>query len=477
MSVCRLLRQIRKLLGIDQAIGFTVVARGWSILSGTLTVLLIARYLDPEEQGYYYTFASLVSLQTVFELGFSFVILQLSAHESAPLCIEPNGRISGSEVGHSRLASVLQLSFRWYSIAAALMVVALMFGGLTFFSTHPQSSNAVHWKLPWSCVVLAVVFTFLMNPAFSFLEGCGYVPEVARMRLAQAVAGSFFALIAFVAKQGLFAPAALILGQAGAGAGFLFLKRQLLLGLLRKDTRGNSVSWRDEIWPFQWRMALSFFCSYFILPLFNPVLFVYRGAAEAGRMGMSLSIASALGTVAFAWINTKAAPFGNMVARSDYKDLDTVFFRTLRQSAALLLGCEALLLVALAVSRDLLPHLASRMLPVRAFGLLLLSIFLNHILYSEAIYLRAHKREPFLLLSIITAILSAACTLFTARPWGATGVAVGYFLSGGIFPLVGGTYVFVRCRRVWHQTSFQNSEGAILMERATEYGAGVPGRG
>ena len=69
-------RRVRHILGMDRAVSFTVLARTWNILSGALTIILIAHFVSPTEQGYYYTFASLVSLQVVFELGFSLVILQ-----------------------------------------------------------------------------------------------------------------------------------------------------------------------------------------------------------------------------------------------------------------------------------------------------------------------------------------------------------------------------------------------------------------
>ena len=77
----------QKVLGLDRAIGFTVLARFWGSLAGLITVALIARFLSPAEQGYYYTFGSLVALQIVFELGFSFVILQMASHERAELSI------------------------------------------------------------------------------------------------------------------------------------------------------------------------------------------------------------------------------------------------------------------------------------------------------------------------------------------------------------------------------------------------------
>ena len=445
-----LARRVRHLLGIDRAIGFTVLARSWTILSGALTLLLISRFLSVTEQGYYYTFSSLVQIQVVFELGFSFVILQLAAHEISILKVEPSGDLAGDPIAHSRLASILQKSVRWYSVAAALMGLVLLFAGSHFFSAHAASS--VSWKIPWVCIVCAAVLTFQMDPIFSFLEGCGFVAQVARMRFTQAISGTVLAWLLLTQHRGLFAPAAVISGQAAAGFVFLLSKRGFLLPLLRRKCGTDIVGWHTEIWPFQWRMALSFFCSYLIFPLFNPVLFAYRGASEAGRMGMSLTIATSLGTVAYAWINTKASPFGAMIARRDFGTLDRVFFRTLCQSGALLLAGDGIVLCGIFGVERRLPQLIQRMLPLPILALLMLAVFLNHLLYSEALYLRAHKREPFLLLSIVVALICCANTLVSGRWWGATGVTVGYLICGGMINLAGGTYVFMRSRRIWHSS-------------------------
>ncbi|MGB6721282.1 MAG: hypothetical protein WBE72_10835, partial [Terracidiphilus sp.] len=112
-------------LGMDGAVAYTFLARSVSIAGSTGTVLLIVRFLSPVEQGYYYTLLSLVSLQLVFELGFSFVIQQMAAHECAHLDLSPDGRAAGDPVAHARLASTLQLSLRWYTAAAAAMCLLL----------------------------------------------------------------------------------------------------------------------------------------------------------------------------------------------------------------------------------------------------------------------------------------------------------------------------------------------------------------
>src|SRR5882757_3771880 len=103
-------RWLQDVLGLDRAIVFTVLARGWQSLAGLVTIALIGRFLSPAEQGYYYTFGSLVALQIVFELGFSVVVLQLATHEVAHLTVLPDGTIAGPVDSHGRLASILRKS-------------------------------------------------------------------------------------------------------------------------------------------------------------------------------------------------------------------------------------------------------------------------------------------------------------------------------------------------------------------------------
>jgi hypothetical protein len=417
-----------------------------------VTVLMIVRFLTPSEQGYYYTFFSLVALQIVFELGFSFVILQLAAHERAPLVIAPDGRIDGDPVAHSRLASVLQSAVRWYSFAATLMLATILPAGLYFFWKHQSAASGVYWVAPWCILVVAAALTFLMDPVFAFFEGCGFVAEIARMRLLQALFGSIFAWIAMGTHHGLYAPALLILGNGTVQIYFLGTPkfRRLLLDLYRRKVAGQVVRWKQEIWPFQWRIAVTWLSSYFIVQFINPVLFAYRGPVAAGRMGMSLSIATSIGSVGLAWMSTKASPFGTMVAQSETAILDRLFFRTLWQSTGMVVLASAALFLCLVTGCLDFLKLTSRFLPPWAFALLLLTTVMNHVVQSEALYMRSHKREPLLIPSFVLAIMISISTVVLARTWGVNGVTVGYFLFGGLFSLMWTNFIFVAKRREWH---------------------------
>jgi O-antigen/teichoic acid export membrane protein len=457
-----LLRRLAHTLGVDRAVAFTVLARGWSSLAGIGTIVLIARFLSPAEQGFYYTFYSIVALQIVFELGFSVVILQTASHEAAHLQIAADGTITGPAAAHGRLADILQKSVRWYTAGAALMALCLMPVGLAFFrhaDRGPRAVASVHYVLPWLFVVLASACTFQIDPLFSFLEGCGYVPEVARTRLRQSVCGTVLGWSAFLLHLGLFAPGCFILGQALAGGYLIYTKRPLLLPLLRHAIGGFRINWRDEVWPFQWRIAVSWLAGYITSQLFNPILLNSRGPVEAGQMGMSLAVCGTLTQMAVAWMNTKAAPFGRLIARQQYADLDRSFFRALWQSfAAAVLGCTAVWLgVALLGKWGIRSHgnlLASRFLAPVPLAMLLFGTLGNIIVFAEALYLRAHKQEKFMINSIAGAVYIAPLAYLLGR-WnnphgGAWGIAAAYAVGTLFIGLGYGTYTFLRWRRIWH---------------------------
>jgi O-antigen/teichoic acid export membrane protein len=451
-------RRIFHWIGLDRAIAYTVLGRFWQAFAGLITLALITRYLTPNEQGYYYTFYSLVALQIVFELGFSFVILQLAAHERAQLTFSAGGGIAGDAVSRARLASILHKAVYWYLAAGLVMTVALVPAGFAFFNAHQVPGAQVAWRLPWCCLVLFNMLAFQIDPVFSFLEGCGFVAQVARRRFWQALLGSALAWMAMIVHHGLYAPAMLILGQVTVSLGYLLFSdhRRLLAGLMRHRVGGHTVGWRTEIWPFQWKIALSWICGYFIYQIFSPVLFAFQGPVAAGRMGMSLNLATGIGSIAMAWMNTKASPFGQLVARREYQALDRLFFRTLWQSTLLLVFGALLFLFLLWLYGNHVPKFSTRLLPEWAIALLLLQTIMNHIVYSEALYLRCHKEEPFVGVSAASAVLVAGLTYVLGRYWGADAVVVGLVLQGLIFSLPSGTYLFLTRRRAWHRQSESN---------------------
>jgi O-antigen/teichoic acid export membrane protein len=434
-------------LGMDGPVAYTILARAVNIVGSTATVLLIARYLTPVEQGYYYTLFSLISLQLVFELGFSFVIQQLAAHECIHLELRADGGVSGDAVAHARLASALQLTLRWYTVAALAMGLILAPLGMVFFSRHAAGTASVPWQGPWLAAVAASMAGLWCTPFYSFIEGCGQVRAVATMRFGQGLVAYGFAWVPMLLHHGLYSPAAGIVGQAATGLIFLAARRRLLTGLLRHPALEAAIDWNREVWPFQWRIAVSWMCSYFTAQVFIPILFALRGPAEAGQMGMSLNITSYMTILALAWTSTKITPFGRMIARREFAGLDQLFHRTLGQSMA----AFALIAVAACGVAALLPavapRLAARMVSPRLFAVLVLAAGASCVVQSMATLLRSFKREPFLAQSLVVALLTLALGALTAPRWGNVGAAFSYLAATAVIGLPFAWAIFACARR------------------------------
>jgi hypothetical protein len=437
-------------LGMDGAIAYAFMARMTSIIGSTGTVLLIVRFLSPVEQGYYYTLLSLVSLQLVFELGFSFVVQQLAAHECVHLELGRDGSVIGDPRAHARLASALQLSLRWYTVAALVMGIVVAPLGLLFFACHAaQGAAQVAWHGPWLCAVAASMCGLWCLPFYSFIEGCGQVRAVAAMRFRQAVAAAALAWTAMLLHHGLYSPALVIVGQVGVGLVFLFARRRLLISLLQHRVADHAIAWNREVWPFQWRIAVSWMCTYFTVQIFIPIIFALRGAVEAGQMGMSLSITGYMTVLALVWTSTKATPFGAMIARREFYALDRFFVRTLLQSMAVFAAIAVAVVAASALLPWVAPRLAARMVPVGVFAMLVLGAACKHVVESFAILLRCFKREPFLFQSLTVAALTLLLTTHLVPKLGNAGAALSYLAATGGAGLPIAALIFARTRRTY----------------------------
>lgn len=442
-----LLQRIAHASGTTAAVRWTVAPRVWSVVAGPPTLVLIATHLTPDEQGFYYAFSSIVALQVFFDLGLAFVIQQFASHEKAFLEWRPDGTIDGRATEKGRLASLLRTALKWYGIASVLMMISLLTMGSFFFAMR---GTTVHrWQQPWIVLALAAGSGLILSPLLAMLEGCGQFVAVARVRTAQAVLATLTGWAVLAAGGRLWAPPAVTAAAVLVGVvGITVLFRRFYIDLLR--TMGSNISWREEVWPFQWRIAVSWISGYFMFQLFTPVLFAYHGPAAAGRMGMSSAVVAAMLTVSMSWLTTKVPTFGEQIARRDFAGLDALFFPTMRRSLAVMaLGCSAFFGGVLAL-RALNHPWGRRVIDPLPLSLLLLSAMASLVVTSEAVYLRAHKREPFLAISVLYGVLAAASTLLLGRHHGAAGM-MGGFLIVTLAITIGGTCIFIQKRREWHQ--------------------------
>jgi hypothetical protein len=252
---------------------------------------------------------------------------------------------------------------------------------------------------------------------------------------------------AMVLHHGLYSPALVIAGQVGTGLFFLSARRRLLTGLFGYQTRDASIRWSREVWPFQWRIAVSWMCSYFTIQAFIPILFALRGPLEAGQMGMSLSIAGYITSLVLPWITTKATPFGRLIAQRQFQGLDRLFLHTMAQAMAVFAMIALAADAGAALLTVVAPRLAARMISPQLFAVLVLAAGANCVVQSLATLLRSFKREPFLMQSLAVAALTLMLAVLTAPRWGNTGVTLSYLTATAGIALPSALTIFAHARR------------------------------
>lgn len=440
--------------GIELAQLVSLAARTSQILSGFITLLMVGFFFDLKTQGYFYTFNSLIALQVFAEMGLSMVLIQFSAHEMAKLRWS-HAVVEGDPVAKARLRSLMTFSFGWFGITASLLLVVLIPSGYWFFTIAAGRGGAPPGVLSsWALLVLFVSGNLIVTALCNIIEGTGKVSEVATVRLVQATSGAIVAWVAIMMDAGLHALAWQSLMQLVAGLAYLVgWRRRFVTDLLSASGTASSLKWRTEIFPFQWRIAISWLSGYFIFQFSTPLLFSAQGPEAAGRMGMSMQIFSALSSICIIFVSARIPVFGRLVASRARSELNRLFSRSVVQSFVTLVVAISLVLVALALFDVLAPGMRARVLPLSQSLLLAVSTLGSHAVYAQSIYLRTHKQEPFMRLSIINGAVMAALASWAIPRFGTVGAVSSYAVVTLALSLPVGTWIFLRFKSDSHDAA------------------------
>lgn len=418
-------RKFLSKVGIDKAIGYTIFSRIIQAGGGVFSVVFIAKFLSSTEQGYYYTFSSILALQIFFELGLSSIITQYASHEFAHLEFK-DGVILGDEVHVSRLSSLLRFSFKWFSLISLVLFLALVICGFYFFNSF-KNNEVINWKMPWLILCLSTALNLIIDPILAFLDGIGFIADMSKTRLIQKTANIILLFCFLFAGFGLYAAAlASLISISINGFQIIFSRKFTLLKALWRSMSTSVISYSKEIFPYQWKVAVSWISGYFIFYFFNPVLFATDGPIVAGQMGMTLAVLAGISSISMSWINTKVPLFSSLIAKKNFKELDFIFHRVVLQlSGVNILGLITFILGIIILS-NFNTQYSNRFLSINAVILLSIVTLINQFVGSWATYLRCFKKEPFLIASIVVAAMCIASTLILGNSFGVTGMVYGY---------------------------------------------------
>jgi O-antigen/teichoic acid export membrane protein len=413
---------------IKEAVAYSLLNNLVSFLRGPLAALLISYYFTPTVQGYYFTFNTLLALQVFVELGLGNVVQQFASHEWAHLRMGVTGQIEGDPSALSRLGSIARFSFRWFFYAAILLTFGLGVLGFVFFQGSDSGEVAWHW--PWVAISVLTGASVFFVPFWSLLDGCNQVNALYKFRFVSNALTILPLLGGIILGANLWVPA--ISSGSMVVLSIIFLKRyrRFFESMLPSMPGKPIVNWKTEVLPLQVRVAVTWMSGYFAFSLFTPILFKYEGPVTAGQFGMTWSLVGLIYTLANSWLLPRTPQFGILIARGDYRQLDTLFWKLVKILFLVSLSAGLCLYFGLYFASFLkigfLDEILGRLLPLEVILYLVAGQVFAAAVMPFYAYLRMHRKEPFVWLSLLNGLALLPVTVFFAKFYSVKEVTMGH---------------------------------------------------
>ena len=426
----------------------TLLNQTWRLISGPLTILLVPLFLTETEQGYWYLFGSLAALSIFADLGFSNIILQFSAHEFAFLSFNKKGLLEGDEKHLVKIGTFLRFTLKWVCSICMIVFPFIYIVGIWFFV---RDNVLGQYIVPWTIFSFASLVNFISTAVLSYVEGMNKISKIQKVRFRAAVINTLVICSVLILGGNIYA---LVLGSfLSVSSVFIsiFGEFKAVLHQVLMLSKSEVYHWRKEVLPLFSRYAISFSSGYFIFLIYTPLMQYFHGPVHSGKVGITLALVTAIFSMSNIWIYT-VTPQMNMFAAHTNKDSwDLLFQKRLLFSIGTYAFISLCMFIFVIIFKDfwIMPKIISRFLPVQSVLMLLTCYFLQLIINSLATYLRAHKKEPYMVPSIIVAVWVALSTAYSGHSLSTEYFFVG-FLSSYLWWLPLSFIIYKQSQRKWY---------------------------
>jgi len=385
-------------------------SRAFAALSATasagfvmlVVILLATRLLTPSTQGLFFAFMSIGVLVQVGDFGLSYAVMQKVSHLSQ---------------GGSQVLRGFEIRLRQWSLYVAALSTAIAgavgFVSFSVWDATPELES-VSWRAAWGLGLAGLFAGQCASPIVSLMEGSGNVVAAWRLRMLQEWVGGIACVVALFLGWGLYAISLYWVGRSLISLPLLF-QRSYDNPALSYLPAAPEFRWRDELWPFQWRIGLSNLSGFLIFRATIIVILSEQGPIAAGQYGLALAAMNMMLAVTTSWPNSQAAHLGQLLAADRPQTACDEARQTLMRStlfaAVSAISVWGLFVLAARAEMDI----ARRITDLSTLALILTTGVAHHTVACQAVLLRATVREPLLVISIVGGIVNIVGAFFAAR--------------------------------------------------------------
>ncbi len=415
---------------VDKHVKAVFLYRLFQIGTFGLSSLLMPILVDEVELGIYFVMLNLVAAQLLFELGLTQALLQVASHVS-----------DFASSGYSSLVRWLSKTYR--IIAYKFLFFSVSFGATFLYIFLPLKYHYV--ILLWIIIAIAVAINLALSFKFTLLEAQGNVSLVAYGRLLILVFSSLVTWTLLYCGFGLFSIA---LGYGVVSvATVMWLEKNYSLNYIDDANIVDDAVFIDGIKEIQHKFAVSYIGGYLSFNAVVPIVFVFVTPGDAGKVGLALALFSAVTLLSSSFVAAKNQEMAKMISTDNFRNLNLTFRSHLKS----IFFISVILIFIIFLGIKILDYwgfeFSKKLLNINFLVMIAIASLANSLTYAFAIYVRSHKVEPFMTLSILNAVGTLVLVSLGAN-YGAGWAAMGYcFLSVFVaFPVT--LHIFLKYYKV-----------------------------
>lgn len=416
------------------------------LIKGPIVMLFIPLFLSPEVQGYWYTFGSLSALSVFADLGFATIVGQFSAHEFAHLRFDDKKQFIGDDVNLERMSSLYKFVLKWAGAVCIIAFPIIFIVGFFILRTHEAG---VDWIIPWIIMIATSGFNFVSKISLTFFEGCGQIKNVQINNCICSIltAGTTIGMLA--GKCNLYALVIPNLVNAIVSVSLMIaVFHKPIIQLLKKKIN-YKFNWSKSFLKLIWKYALSWSSGYFIFQIFTPLAFLVYDPVQAGKIGITITLIQACFNISIIWTNVLVPKINMFTASRNFSQSEKLCLRGGILSTGTYLIGSFIILITIGVFQSKV-ELFQRFMGIVPISMFLCGYLLQIPINNIAIYGRSHKQEPFLIISLINALMVAGGTLGIIYILPIEYIFLAFFVAN-IVTCVAFVIIFIKQRNKWHE--------------------------
>lgn len=376
--------------------------------SGLILMLTVALLLDTHTQGIYFTTVSLLSAQIFADMGITFALITFLSHESSKIDLKNRKFNFVKDYNPNNILYILKFSKFWFKVFGVILAISLLIIGLLLFK-----GESIEVKIIYGFLCLNLYYILQQQKYIILLEGINKNEIAHNIKSISLIISSVCFFVCVILKLEL---ASLLISQVCFMLAMYIgtsktLDKRYLQNLMDRSIRSD-INWKTDIFPFQSKIAISSICGFVTFQFYVPITYSHFGAVEAGKLGLSLQLCSAISSVASFWFVAELPFLGSLVGTKRIRQAQLLVLNVIKKSLFSYVMLSVCFVLSWWPLKLYLNDIADRMISDRNLILLIISFGFSTISIIMAQFVRLKKTEPFMRISIINASLTCLLLIF-----------------------------------------------------------------